>query len=53
MKLFRFEVSDTRSSKDRSKYKIACYGENKEHAKMFMRNWHPYLNIYSIEEVYV
>ena len=53
MKLFRFEVSDTRSSKDRSKYKIGCYGENKEHAQMFMRNGHPYLTIHSIKEVYV
>lgn len=52
MKLFRLEVSDSRSSKDRNRYLIARYARD-EKVLMFWMKDHRYLNIHSIKEVYV
>ena len=52
MKLFRLEVSDTRSNKDRSKYMIARYAKCERNLLHCMFN-HRYLTIHSIKEIYV
>lgn len=50
MKLFRLKVSDSRSSKDRSKYSIARYARDEESLMSEMKT-HGYLNIHSVKEV--
>lgn len=52
MKLFRLEVNDSRSSKDRNKYLIARYARDENEVMAELGINHRYLNIYSIKEVY-